>query len=183
MGSHGRKETDDLVFDAFSTAKNMTDEFAAFRILSHTNETLKHKSAARFYDKWSHDKLVLDKWFQVQACSVLPDTLETVTALAAHPDFTLSNPNKVRALIYGFAMTNPIHFHEKAGRGYAFVTQKIRELDGINHQIAARLATCFNQWKKFDPARQALMKQSLETLLADPSVSTNVYEIVSRALA
>jgi aminopeptidase N len=183
LGTLGIRETDDLVFTAFKTARNMTDEFAALRILSHTSEPLKHKSTARFYDKWSCDKLVLDKWFQVQACSLLPDTLETVVRLSAHPDFTLANPNRVRALIYGFAMNNPIHFHEKKGRGYAFVTQKILELDRINHQIAARLATCFNQWKKYDPARQTWMQKSLETLKADPSLSKNVDEIVSRALA
>jgi aminopeptidase N len=182
LGTLGTKETDDLVFTALKTARNMTDEFAALRILSHTNVRLKHKSTAWFYDKWSHDKLVLDKWFQVQAGSFLPDTLENVTRLAAHPDFTLTNPNKVRALIYGFAMNNPIRFHDKNGRGYDFVTQKILELDRINHQIAARLATCFNQWKKYDPVRQSLMKNALEVLMADPALSENVYEIVSRAL-
>jgi aminopeptidase N len=183
LGALGNKETDDLVFTAFKTARNMTDEFAALRILSNINEPVKHKSTAWFYDKWSHDKLVMDKWFQVQACSFLPDTLQSVIRLSVHPDFSLTNPNKVRALIYGFAMNNPIRFHDKKGSGYAFVTQKILELDRINHQIAARLATCFNQWKKYDPARRSLMKTSLETLMADPSLSENVYEIVSRALA
>ena len=183
MGSLDTKETKDLVFTAFRTARNMTEEYAALRILSHTTETLKHKSAAQFHDRWSHDKLVLDKWFLVQACSSLPDTLETVISLAVHPDFSLTNPNKVRALIYGFAMNNPICFHDKTGKGYAFVTDKILELDRINHQISARLATCFNQWKKYDPARRTLMKKSLEKLMSDLSLSKNVREIVSRALA
>jgi aminopeptidase N len=183
LGSLDSKETQDLVFRAFQTARNMTEEYAALRILSHTNETLKNKSVAQFYDRWSRDKLVLDKWFLVQACSSLPDTLETVISLAVHPDFTLANPNKVRALVYGFAMNNPICFHDRKGNGYVFVTHKILELDRINHQIAARLATCFNQWKKYDPSRRALMKKSLETLMSDPSLSKNVHEIVTRALA
>jgi aminopeptidase N len=80
-------------------------------------------------------------------------------------------------------MNNPVHFHEKTGNGYGFITDKILELDTINHQIAARLTGCFNHWKKYDSHRRALMKQSLETLAAAPNLSTNVYEIVSRALA
>jgi aminopeptidase N len=79
-------------------------------------------------------------------------------------------------------MHNPVRFHETGGSGYAFVTEKILALDQVNHQVAARLARCFIQWKKYDPARRALMKQSLESLAAAPDLSTNVYEIVSRAL-
>jgi aminopeptidase N len=170
------------VWDSFVTAQNMTDEFAGFKILCTTTPELKQKSAARFYKKWSHDPLVMDKWFLAQAVSPLPGTPASVIDLVNHSDFTMTNPNRVRALIFGFAMNNPIHFHEKTGKGYAFVTDKILALDKINHQIAARLARCFNQWKKYDPGRRALMKQSLETLAAAPDLSTHVYEIVSRSL-
>jgi aminopeptidase N len=170
------------IWDAFETARNMTDEFAGFRILCAADPSLKQKSAARFYGRWSHDPLVLDKWFLAQAVSPLPGTPETVKDLADHPDFSLTNPNRVRALIYGFAMNNPVRFHESDGSGYALVTEKILALDRVNHQVAARLARCFIQWKKYDPARRALMKQSLESLAAAPHLSANVYEIVSRAL-
>ena len=180
MASLGTPPALTIVWDAFMNADNMTDEFACFKILCATTPALKQKSAARFYDKWSHDPLVMDKWFLVQAVSPLPGTLESVRNLANHPDFTLTNPNRVRSLIYGFAMNNPVRFHEKNGSGYAFVTDNILALDKINHQIAARLARCFNQWKKYDPDRRTLMKQSLKTLAAAPDLSTNVYEIVSR---
>jgi aminopeptidase N len=183
MASLGTASALDIVWNAFLTAENMTDEFAGFKILCTTTPELKQKSAARFYEKWSHDPLVMDKWFYVQAVSPLADTLPCVKDLVTHPDFTLTNPNRVRALIYGFAMNNPVHFHEKTGNGYGFITDKILELDTINHQIAARLTGCFNHWKKYDSHRRALMKQSLETLAAAPNLSTNVYEIVSRALA
>ncbi|MCF8112357.1 MAG: aminopeptidase N [Desulfotignum sp.] len=183
MSSLGIQKTNDLVFNAFMTARNMTDEFAALKIVSQTDVALKRASAEQFYKKWCHDKLVIDKWFYVEACSPLSDTFETVVCLTAHPDFSLTSPNRVRALIYGFAMNNPVHFHEKTGRGYTFVTDQILELDRINHQIAARLAACFNQWKKHEPVRRSLMKNSLETLMNSPKLSSNLYEIVSRALA
>ena len=182
LAATGTQSSLERVWEAFETAQNMTDEFAGFRILCAADPSLKQKSAARFYDRWSHDSLVLDKWFLAQAVSPLPGTPEAVKDLADHPDFTLTNPNRVRALLYGFAMHNPVRFHEPDGSGYAFVTEKIQALDRINHQVAARLSRCFIQWKKYDPRRRALMKQSLESLAAAPDLSTNVYEIVSRAL-
>jgi aminopeptidase N len=183
MASLGTASAHEIVWNAFLTAENMTDEFACFKVLCTTTQALKQKSVSRFYEKWSQDPLVMDKWFYIQAVSPLADTPACVKDLVKHPDFTLTNPNRVRALIYGFAMNNPVHFHEKNGNGYRFITDKILELDAINHQIAARLAGCFNQWKKYDSHRRVLMKQALETLAAAPNLSTNVYEIVSRALA
>src|SRR3546814_2019407 len=53
-----------------------------------------------FYQRYRDNPLVLDKWFQVQAWSLRPDTVDAVKELARHPDFTLANPNRVRAL-YG----------------------------------------------------------------------------------
>jgi aminopeptidase N len=165
----------------FKTAENMTDEFEAFRILSRIDPGTRTVAAKAFYKKWQHDKLVLDKWFAVQAASCLEDTLDIVKNLIGHPDFSMTNPNKVRALIYIFAIQNPVNFHRSDGKGYTFISNQILQLDKINHQIAARLASCFNQWKKYDGARQALMKKALGAIMADQALSKNVFEIVSRA--
>ena len=182
LGSLKEKETTDLVFKHFDAAKNMTDEFAAFRILSQIDPGTRMIATNAFHEKWQHDKLVLDKWFAVQAGSCLEDTLDIVENLTGHTDFTLTNPNKVRSLFYIFAIQNPINFHRSDGKGYTFISDQIIKLDKINHQIAARLASCFNQWKKYDDRRQVLMKQALETIMAEPGLSKNVFEIVSRAL-
>ncbi|MBA3012811.1 MAG: aminopeptidase N [Proteobacteria bacterium] len=182
LGSLKEKETTALVFRSFETAKNMTDEFAAFRILSQIDPGTRQDSAMAFYEKWHQDKLVLDKWFSVQAGAGLEDTLDIVETLMGHPDFSLANPNKVRSLIYTFAFNNPINFHRSDGKGYTFICDQILRLDRINHQIAARLSSSFNQWKKYNGGRQTLMKKALETIMADQALSKNVFEIVSRAL-
>ncbi len=178
------KETDttDLVSRHYETAKNMTDEIAAFKILSEINPDTKQTAVNDFYFKWQHDKLVLDKWFAVQAGSSLSNTLNIVKSLTGHPDFSIKNPNKVRALIYMFAMQNHVNFHQKDGDGYRFIADQIIILDKINHQVAARLSSCFNQMKKYDDTRKAFMKKELERILCVPTLSKNVYEIVSRAL-
>ncbi|CCK80499.1 aminopeptidase N [Desulfobacula toluolica] len=178
------KETDttQLVLRHYATAKNMTDEIAAFKILSEIHPDIKQTAVKNFYSKWQHDKLVLDKWFAVQAGSSLPNTLNIVKSLIKHPDFSIKNPNKVRSLIYMFAMQNHINFHQKNGDGYRFIADQIIALDKINHQIAARLSSCFNQMKRYDNARKIIIKKELERILCVPTLSKNVYEIVSRAL-
>ncbi len=182
IGCLKEKNTTALILDHYESAENMTDELAGFKILSEIDPDAKQKAVEKFYLKWNHDQLVLDKWFAVQAGSTLPNTLESVKALTGHPDFSMKNPNKVRSLIYMFAMQNPINFHQKNGGGYRFIADQIILLDEINHQIAARLSSCFNLWKKYDNQRKSLMQKELERILSIQTLSKNVYEIVSRAL-
>lgn len=182
IGCLKEKDTTDLILDHYESAENMTDELAGFKILSEIDTDAKQGAAEKFYLKWNHDKLVLDKWFAVQAGSTLPHTLENVKSLTGHLDFSIKNPNKVRSLIYMFALQNPINFHQKDGGGYRFIADQIILLDKINHQIAARLSSCFNLWKKYDEHRKSLMQKELERILSIQTLSKNVYEIVSRAL-
>jgi aminopeptidase N len=37
-------------------------------------------------------------------------------------------------------------------------------------------------WKKYDAQRQALMKQQLDSIIAEPGLSKDVYEIASKSL-
>ena len=53
----------------------------------------------------------------------------------------------------------------------------------MNPQVASRLVSCFNPWKRFDAARQALMKAQLERIAATPELSKDVREIVGRSLS
>jgi len=48
--------------------------------------------------------------------------------------------------------------------------------------VAARLASCFNLWKRYDDLQRPLMKKALESIIAVPNLSKNLYEIVSRAI-
>ena len=176
------KEIQALVQKQFEDAGNMTDEFAAFKILSHMSPDVRNQACRTFYDKWQARTLVIDKWFSVQALSSLGDTLDQVKKLTTHKEFTMANPNKVRSLIFAFAINNPMHFHRADGQGYEFVAQRILALDKINHQTAARLCACFNLWKRYDGNRQVMMKKQLETMAGEKTLSRNLYEIVSRAL-
>ena len=99
-----------------------------------------------------------------------------------NPAFSMTNPNKVRSLIGAFASSNPTGFHAGNGDGYRFVADRVIELNQINPQVAARLASAFNRWKRYDLQRQALMQAELKRMAAVPGLSADVAEIVGNAL-
>jgi len=88
----------------------------------------------------------------------------------------------VRALISAFCNTNAVNFHDLSGEGYSFLADQVITLNRLNPQIAARLLTPLTRWKKYNPARQQMMKAELERIQADPELSRDVYEVVSKSL-
>ncbi|WP_373974886.1 aminopeptidase N [Chitinibacter sp. SCUT-21] len=169
-----------LLADQYRKADNMTDRLAALRAL--VNRDGGEAQLADFASQWKDDALVMDKWFMLQATSRRKGVLNRVQSLLAHPAFSIKNPNKVRSLITSFCVLNLQHFHAADGYGYAFASEKIIELDAINPQIAARLASCFNRWKKIEPVRRELMKQELERIRDHQGLSSDTFEIVSKSL-
>ena len=176
-------EVVDVCEDQFQHTDNMTERLAAMAVLVNSPfESEKATALAKFADYFKDDALVMDQWFSVQAGSPLPGGLERVEALMHHPAFTLKNPNKVRALIGAFANQNHVNFHRLDGAGYRFLADQIITLNALNPQIAARQLTPLTRWRKFDSARQALMRGELERILASGELSSDVFEVVSKSL-
>ena len=69
------------------------------------------------------------------------------------------------------------------GAGYAFLGDWVLTLNESNPQVAARMASVFNDWRRYDEARQGQMQTQLERIASGPSLSKDVYEIVNRALS
>ncbi|MEE4358027.1 MAG: aminopeptidase N [Desulfococcaceae bacterium] len=182
LGKLGTDEFLPMIYGQFKSADNMSDELAALSVLSHIDCKERGAAIDAFYEKWKSDILVLDKWFSIQAGSRVPGVLETVNSLLKHPAFSIRNPNKVRALIGAFCGNNPRSFHDPSGAGYAFIADRILELNRLNPQIAARLAGVFNHWKKYESGRKEKMKEQLDRISKAPDLSVHVYEIVSKAL-
>ncbi|SFN14135.1 aminopeptidase N [Formivibrio citricus] len=169
----------EALLNQYSRADNMTDRLAALKALANRNG---EEQLADFATRWKDDALVMDKWFALQAQSRRPGALSRVQKLMEHPAFSIRNPNKVRALIGTFCHQNLAHFHAEDGYGYAFAADRIIELDRLNPQIAARLAACFNRWKQVEPKRRAMMREELERIAGEENLSSDTYEIVTKAL-
>ncbi len=163
-------------------ADNMTDQLAALAIVARRDWPERERVLAGFYDRWQHEPLVVNKWFAVQAMAERASAVEEVDALLRHPAFTLANPNRVRAVVGVFAGGNPLGFHRRDGAGYRLVADAVATLDRRNPQIAARLATTFNRWRRYDATRQRLMRAELERLAATEGLSRDLYEIVEKSL-
>ncbi len=179
----GGEEAIEAAWAQFEGADNMTDAQAAFLVLADQTHPRRDQVIRAFYDRWHEDPLVLDKWFAIQAGSSRSDTLECVRRLAEHPDFNRANPNRVRALVGAFCSGNQVRFHAPSGEGYEFLADFVLELDGSNPQVASRMASIFNDWRRYDEGRQALMQGQLERIASNGALSKDVYEIVHRALS
>jgi aminopeptidase N len=175
------KDIDRLRAHYFS-ARNMTDQAHALNLLAHLAVPARDEALAHFLDRWKGDDLVIDLWFGAQALSSLPGTLATVRTLTRHPNFKLTTPNKVRALIGSFAMGNLLQFNRPDGEGYTFVGDQVLVLDGINPQMASRVLSSFRSWRSLEPVRRGLARKTLIKIGKTAELSRDVHEIVSKML-
>ena len=166
----------------FDRADNMTDRQGALGILVSLDAPERQLALDAFYVRFREDALVLDKWFALQAAAQRADTIDQVLRLAEHPDFTLGNPNRLRALAGTFG-ANHWAFHSADGRGYAFLADMILAADKLNPQVAARLVPAFGRWRRFEPKRAEQMRGNLERIAAAPGLSKDVFEQASKSLA
>ncbi len=183
LSTLGEEESLELCRSQYRRGENMTDVLAALSALSELDHPARAEALEDFYGRWKSDPLVLDKWFSLQATAGRPTVLEEVRTLLGHPAFSLRNPNKVRALLGGFAHGNPAGFHRADGEGYAFIGDQVLALDRINPQVTARLVGAFSRWRRYDPSRQALMRGQLERIAAAEGLSRDVSEVVHKSLA
>jgi len=162
-----------------SDATNMTDELSALIALTRLGGQRVETTMEDFYLRWETNPLVLDKWFSVQAMRPHADGVQSLIELSESPRYDKHNPNRVRALIGGFAMGNAPLFHKIDGSGYAFFTDQVLDMDSRNPQIAARLLGAFEIWKKLDSHRQSLITAELDHVIASKP-SKNVLEIAQK---
>ncbi len=169
----------------FKDAANMTDRANALHALVSSGHALAAPALARFHALFKNEELVLDKWFAMQAGA--PDrsgnVLPAVRQLMAHPDFNIRNPNRARSVIFSFCNGNPGGFHRADAAGYVYWSERVVELDGINPQVAARLARALDRWKRLAEPYRSAAREALTRVAAKTDLSNDVREVVDRALA
>ncbi|MBV8603106.1 MAG: aminopeptidase N [Pelomonas sp.] len=172
-------------YQRFKDASNMTDRLGALAALVNGHAELAEPALARFHAQFKDEALVVDKWFALQALA--PEqggrTFARVRQLLQHPDFTLKNPNRARALLFSLCMLNPAAFHRSDAAGYVLWADQLLLLDAINPQVAARLARTMDRWAQLaEPYRSAAL-EAIRRVAARPELSSDVRETIERALA
>jgi aminopeptidase N len=172
-----------LALSQYQSADNMTDRMAALETLTQHDRPERAQALEDFYTRYADDPLVIDKWLSLQAAIAEPGTLERVRALTSHPAFSMTNPNRIRALVGSFAQANHTQFNRIDGKGYDFVADIVLALDSRNPQVAARLTGAFRSWRALEPRRRERAERTLRRVAAAPSLSRDVGDIVARTLS
>eukprot|EP00442_Polarella_glacialis_P001959 CAMPEP_0115089878 /NCGR_PEP_ID=MMETSP0227-20121206/25020_1 /TAXON_ID=89957 /ORGANISM="Polarella glacialis, Strain CCMP 1383" /LENGTH=982 /DNA_ID=CAMNT_0002480765 /DNA_START=46 /DNA_END=2994 /DNA_ORIENTATION=- len=182
LSTTGDAESLGLCAEQFSTAGGLTDKSVAFGILCNMPDTPQAKAASEaFFADAKGDSNVIDKWFAAQARADVDDLLPRVRKLMEHPEFTMTNPNRLRSVTSVY-LTTP-QFHQPDGKGYEFATELIQKVDALNPQVSARLASsAFRTWRKYDEPRQKMILAQLEKL-SKVGLSKDALEIVSKMRA
>ena len=169
----------------FKDAGNMTDQANALQALVTSGHTLATPALARFHAMFKHEDLVLDKWFALQAGA--PDrggnVLPAVRQLMTRADFNIRNPNRARSVIFSYCSANPGGFHRADAAGYVYWSERVVELDGINPQVAARLARALDRWKRLAEPYRSAAREALTRVASKTDLSNDVREVIDRALA
>lgn len=164
----------------YQAATNMTDRWAAFSLIVHyADADIRETILADFYAQWQHNALVIDRWFSAQASAPYFDAPQALQ-LQQHPDFTLRNPNRTRALVFQFCTNNITQIHTEAG--YDFWHDQVLALDKINPEISARLCRIFDNWAYYVEPSRTKLQQRLRSIAAHGDISANVSEIIQKAL-
>jgi len=171
-------------YQRFKDASNMTDRMGALAALVNGHAELAEPALSKFHAQFKDEALVIDKWFALQAMAPERDgrTFAKAKALTQHPDFSLKNPNRARSLILNLCKNNPAAFHRADAAGYVFWADQLLALDAINPQVAGRLARVMDRWSVLaEPYRSAAL-EAIRRVAAKPDLSSDVREIIERAL-
>lgn len=162
-------------------ACSMSERIAALDLLENYAPERVNEPLRNFYSRYVDQTLVMNKYFTLCASSRRAGTLERVKALQNDPAYDNKVPNLVRSLIGSFAR-NPVAFYDISGEGFAFVADKVIEIDALNPQIASGLAGAFKNYGRLNIEQKTAMGIELERIKNHPNLSNNAYEIVSKIL-
>jgi len=175
-GAAARAET------LLASADNLTDRLAALAAVNDLDDPVRAELFARFADDWGTEPLAMDKWFQLQATSVIQGQPAGIRELAARDDYDRGVPNRVRALFGSFGQRQFDGFHRMDGEGYRLLADEVLAMDALNPQVAARIVRPLTQVARILGDRSELMRRELTRIAESESLSADVREIVSAAL-
>ena len=171
-------------YQRFKDAAHMTDRLGSLGALVNSHAELATPALERFHELFKNEALVIDKWFSLQATAPEVDgrVFARAQQLLKHPDFSIRNPNRARSLIAALCMMNPAAFHRADAAGYVFWADRVLELDAVNPQLAARMARIMDRWSRLAEPYRSAAHEAINRVAAKTDLSSDVREIVSRAL-
>ena len=165
-----------------SSSNNMTLSIAGLKSLCLTNKKMALEYLNNFYQKWSNNDLVLEKWFEMMSSlNFKVEGIDNIKKLMKHKSFDMKNPNKLRSVLGTFQRENILLFHAQDSSGYKFVSQQISIIDKRNPQAAARLILPLTRFKNYNESRKNKIKKVLKNII-NKNPSNDLTEIIEKAL-
>lgn len=171
----------------FETSKNLTERLDALRIIVNSASPTKFTLLEAAEAEWRKEPLLINKWFTLQATATVPmdecpivDVVQNL--IERYPGYNVHNPNNVYSLVLAFCQNNLAEFHKPDGAGYKLWVEQVLKLDRINPQVSSRLARCLDNWRRYTPECSKLMFSALKYVYSQPNLSSDLKEVVGKAL-
>ena len=171
----------------FETSKILTERLDALRIIVNSASPTKFTLLEAAEAEWRKEPLLINKWFTLQATATVPmdecpivDVVQNL--IERYPGYNVHNPNNVYSLVLAFCQNNLAEFHRPDGAGYKLWVEQVLKLDRINPQVSSRLARCLDNWRRYTPECSKLMFSALKYVYSQPNLSSDLKEVVGKAL-
>lgn len=172
---------DEKIYSVYQRSDNMTNRLSAFNALVAAGSSFEDKVTNDFYQFCQGSNVALQEWMRGLCSSPSPGTLKRLERAQAIAEFDMLVPNHVNSTVAVFGY-NTSHFHAEDGSGYRLIADYIIKLDGKNSQVAAGLATLFEQFKKLEPKMKEKMRSELLRIKGVAGLSKGTFEIVNKTL-
>lgn len=172
-----------LCLDQLEKGPSITEAYEALCLLGHLDTPERRPAFERFHDRYRDQPLILDKWFKAYALSRAPGVIDEIMGLEAHPAYDIGNTARVIAYYGSLFRQNRVTFHDPSGKGYRFLADRLILMDQMGGGRPTYFMSQIDQWRRFDDHRAGLMRAELERVAKTPGMSTNLIEVVTRAVA
>tara|TARA_Y100001970_G_scaffold291952_1_gene431209 strand:+ start:13447 stop:16056 length:2610 start_codon:yes stop_codon:yes gene_type:complete len=164
----------------YITGSNMTLSKAALNSFQKLDSIESLKASELFFNKWKDNNIVLDTWFLFSASIKRDEPFAYLETLFNHELFDYKSPNTLRSILNGFASNNR-SFHDKEGKGYRYIAEKIVKYDEVNPIIISRFLKIFSRWNAYvDPYRDNMLKAL--KYIDSQELSNNSREVINLIL-
>jgi aminopeptidase N len=175
-------ETAATALKRLKSAGHMSDMMGPLNVLAGLDVAERDQALDLFHKTFASDHLIVDKWFSLHAMRKTSGAAAHIRKLMKHRDFSITRPNRVRALIGTFAGMNQTGFNDASGDGYDVVAQVVMALDERNPQVAARMVSAFRSYQLMNQVRQDKARAALTAIRDKQNLSADTLEMVSRML-
>ena len=159
---------------------NMTLSKSVLNVYQTFNFKEREIVSNKFFNKWRKNGIVLDSWFAFRSSIEIDNYIENLENLFNHKYFDNKSPNTLRSILNSFVSNNRF-FHDKEGKGYNYIANKVIEFDKINPIVISRFIKLFSRWDQYAEPYKTNMLNAIK-FIDSHDLSINSREVIDLIL-